>query len=151
MIGASLFIGWCMTLLWLPAMADQRGRRKLFWIGMIGDLLLYSGLLVTDSLIVMIILYLCFGMLCSVRIQVGYVYLTEMMPKKAQTHVTSGWNVQEGMIYVIGTLYFWKVSKHWFWYCLIGYIWNIISVVLLVWMPESPRYLVSVGRLDEAR
>ena len=142
MIGASLFIGWCITLLWLPAMADKKGRRKLFWAGMTGDLLLYTGLMITDSLVVMIILYLCFGMLCSIRIQVGYVYLMEMLPKKAQTNVTSGWNVQEAMIYVIGTLYFWQISKHWFWYCLVGYIWNIISVIFLVWMPESPRYLV---------
>ena len=52
---------------------------------------------------------------------------------------------------MVATIYFWKISKQWFWYCLIGYIWNVISVVLLVWMPESPRYLVSVGKLNEAK
>ena len=52
---------------------------------------------------------------------------------------------------MIGTIYFWKISTQWFWYCIIGYIWQIISVVFLVWMPESPRYLVSVGKLNEAK
>ena len=33
MIGASLFLGWCVTLLWLPPIADKKGRRKIFWIG----------------------------------------------------------------------------------------------------------------------
>ena len=83
MIGASLFIGWTITLLWLPAMADKKGRRKVFWLGMIGDLLLYTGLLITESFIMMIVLYTCFGLLCSIRVQVGYVYLTEVMPRKA--------------------------------------------------------------------
>ena len=55
------------------------------------------------------------------------------------------------MIYVVGTIYFWKISKHWFWYCLVGYVWQVISVVLLFFMPESPRWLVSVGRLSEAK
>ena len=83
MIGASLFLGWCVTLLWLPTMADKNGRRKIFWLGMICDLLLYTGLLITDSLAVMICLYFVFGMVSSIRVQVGYVYLIEMMPKKA--------------------------------------------------------------------
>lgn len=151
MIGASLFIGWCVTLLWLPSIADKKGRRNLFWFGMVCDLALYTGLMLTHRLGVMIFIYFCFGMICSIRIQVGYVYLMEVLPKKAQTHVTSGWNVQEAMIYVVGTIYFWKISKHWFWYCLIGYIWQAISVIFLIWMPESPRYLISVGKLDEAK
>ena len=107
MIGASLFIGWCVTLLWLPALADKKGRKNIFWLGMTIDLLLYTGLMITDSLAVMITLYFTFGMMCSIRINVGYIYLMECLPKKAQTPVTSGWNVQEAMIYVIGTLYFW--------------------------------------------
>ena len=34
---------------------------------------------------------------------------------------------------------------------MIGWIFNLISVVLLFFMPESPRWLVTVGKLDEAR
>ena len=55
------------------------------------------------------------------------------------------------MIYVVATVYFWKISKHWFPYVLIGFVWQAISCVLLLLMPESPRWLVSSRRLDRAR
>ena len=83
MIGASLFIGWCCTLLWLPILADKYGRRPIFFIGMALDFFFYIGLLVTTELWVMILMWFLFGMCCSIRIQVGYIYLTELMPKKA--------------------------------------------------------------------
>lgn len=80
MIGASFFLGWTSTLLWLPAIADKNGRKKIFWIGMNCQLLLFIGLMMTTSLEVMIFLWMAFGMLSSVRVTVGYVYLMEMMP-----------------------------------------------------------------------
>ena len=58
--------------------------------------------------------------------------------------------MQESFIYVLGTLYFWKISTYWVYFVLIGFVWNIISVIAMIWVPESPRYLVSVGRLKEA-
>ena len=118
---------------------------------MIIQLFLYTGLLLTHSLTVMIILFFSFGVLSTIRVQIGYVYLIEMMPKKASSHVTSTWSVQEALIYVFCTIYFWKISRHWIYYCLCGYAWNIISVVCLFWLPESPRYLASAGKLKDAR
>lgn len=86
----------------------------------------------------------------SIRVNIGYVYLMELMPKKAQTPVTSGRNVLEAFIFVLATLYFWQINKHWIYFVLIGYSWNIISVIGMYWMPESPRYLLNVGKYDEA-
>ena len=65
--------------------------------------------------------------------------------------MTSCWSVQEALTYVIATIYFWKISKQWFWYCSIGYIWQLISLICLYWMPESPRYLLKSGKFEQAR
>ena len=146
-----MFIGWASTLLWLPAIADKKGRRMLYWIGMIIDLALFTGLLLTQELLVMIFIQFCNGAMSSIRVNVGYVYLMELMPKKAQTPVTSGRFTEEAFIYVLATLYFWKISKHWFYFVFIGYIWNIISVIGMYWLPESPRYLMNIGKYEEAK
>ena len=107
--------------------------------------------MLTQSLKIMILLVFLFGMLSSIRINVGYTYLMEMLPRKAQTNVTSCWSIQEAAIYVVATIYFWKISKQWFWYCFIGYVWQLISLVCLFWMPESPRYLIKSGKIEQAR
>ena len=74
---------------------------------MVIQLFLYVGLLITKHLAVMISIWFLFGFLSSARMQIGYNYLMELMPKKAQTPVTSIWNIQEGMIYVFAVIYFW--------------------------------------------
>ena len=93
MIGASLFIGMAVTLLWLPSIADRKGRKNVYWLGMACQLLLYTGLMFTRSLTMMIVLFFLFGMLSSIRLNVGYIYLMEVLPKNAQTNVTSCWSV----------------------------------------------------------
>ena len=47
----------------------------------------------------------------------------EVMPTSGQSLANSVWSVQETLIYTVAIVYFWKISKEWFWYCLIGYAW----------------------------
>jgi len=46
-----------------------------------------------QNLPAMVCVWFAFGMMESVSAQVGYVYLIEMMPKRAQTPVTTAWNI----------------------------------------------------------
>ena len=78
-----MFVGWAATLLWLPAIADRKGRKMIFWVGQVIDLGLFTGLMLTHDLVVMIILFFCFGAMSSIRVNVGYVYLMELLPKHA--------------------------------------------------------------------
>ena len=92
-----------------------------------------------------------FGMMASVRVNVGYVYLMELMPKNKQTLVGTLWNVGEAMIYFIATIYFWKVSKNWYFIVLVGYAMQMFSFFGSLLLPESPRLLVELNRIDEAK
>ena len=85
----------------------------------------------TKNLYVMIGIAFCFGFLTSIRSEVGYCYIMEMIPSKNRVALTTFWSVQEVWIYLMASIYFWKISKDWFWFTFIGYCWNIISFVCL--------------------
>ena len=51
---------------------------------------------------------------------------------------------------MITTLYFWKVSVDWVPYFCIVLGFNIVTLLGSLWLPESPRMLLDLGREDEA-
>ena len=91
MIGSSWFIGWCATLLWLPSFGDKYGRKKLVWLASVCNVCLYIGLFLTKSLVVMCLIMASFGALNSLRINIGYVFMMEMLPNFAKSRVTAIW------------------------------------------------------------
>ena len=106
LLGSSLFIGWCATLLWLPRLADVYGRKRLFCLGTFLDLVLYTALMLTRNLDVMIGIIFTVGLFTSLRVNVGFVLLTELMPKSKQTFVGTAWGVLESSIVLCSTFYF---------------------------------------------
>ena len=81
LIASAFFIGWCVTLLWVPGLADVLGRRRLFAISMAFGAIIYTVMMFTSSLNVMIAMSFLMGIMSSVRINVGYIYLMELVPK----------------------------------------------------------------------
>ena len=151
LIASAFFIGWSSTLLWVPRLADIYGRRRIFAYGQVISAVLYTIIMLSDSLNVIIAVSFLSGMLNSVRVNIGYVFMIELMPKSSQAKITTTWNIFEGSIYVLATFYFWQVSKNWLYFVAIGYGLSIYSAITVWSLPESPRYLVETQRLDEAR
>ena len=108
-------------------------------------------MLLTHNLYVMIAIFFFFGTISTMIIEIGYVYLMELLPASGQTNATTAWSIQEALIYITCVVYFWQISNDWFYYSLIGYSWNAISVICMFWIPESPRYLIGAGKIDEAK
>ena len=107
LLGSAFFIGWCATLLWVPRLADRYGRSKVFKIGMIGDFICYNILMVTTNVNVMLLTIFVFGLLCSIRLNVGYVYMVELMPRNKATFYGTLWNNFDCAILPLATIYFW--------------------------------------------
>ena len=89
---------------------------------MAADFALMTLMWMTDSLNVMIVIAVAIGACSSLRINVGYIYLMELMPKSHQTYVGTFWNVIEGLIIMFGPIYFWKISSDWTYLFVCGYI-----------------------------
>ena len=81
LIASAFFLGWGVTLLWLPRMADIYGRKRLFTYGMNVGAVFYTIMMITESIDVMIFATFVMGMITSIRVNVGSIYLMEMMPK----------------------------------------------------------------------
>ena len=148
-IGTAFFIGWASTLLWLPRLGDKYGRQKVFAAGMTLNLLMYALMMWTHDLDVMIASSFFQGALTSVRINVGFLYMLEMMPAHLQTVAGSLNGVFDACTYLAATIYFWQVSKDWFYFALVGFSFNVISAVGAWFLPESPRYLCEKQEIYE--
>ena len=57
--------------------------------------------------------------------------------------------MMDACTYLMATLYFWKVCKDWFYFAAIGWGLNFISAVGSWFLPESPRYLLEKGKIQE--
>ena len=150
LIGSAFFIGWALTLLWLPRFGDTFGRKKMYAIAMIIDTVLFIIILTTKSLILMIITMGIFGGTTSLRVNVGYPYLMEMCPKRGQVLMGTTWNILEGLIYLIITLYFWvTVYASWIYLVLVGFVIQVWVTIAIWALPESPSWLLEKGKIKE--
>lgn len=121
MLGSTIFIGWCFTLPWLPRLSDMYSRKWFFVGGMLVDFALYTVLFFTSSIDWMIVVTTCFGMMTTVRINIAFVYMMELMPRRLQSNYCAAYNTIEGSILLLSTLYFWFVSNQWVYFSLFGY------------------------------
>ena len=55
----------------------------------------------------------------------------------------------DGSTYLLITVYFWLISNHWVYIVSVGYVLQLIGLPLSWFLPESPSYLISVGKYEE--
>ena len=49
----------------------------------------------------------------------------------------------DALIFLCATLYFWFICKTWVYFTMIGYVFTIVGLCLVWFLPESPRLLIS--------
>lgn len=102
-------------------------------------------LLLTHSYTILIVSMATFGMMSTVRVQVGVNYMYESVNRSTYTTLYMIIAMGEGFIGVLASLYFMFVSKTSFWLTFIGWTWIAIAMVSSWFYPESPRYLIKSG------
>ena len=76
-ISSAFFAGHVFTLIWVPRVSDLFGRQKVLIAGTLMNFLAFTFLLLTESYAVLIICMTTFGMMSTIRVQVGVNYLYE--------------------------------------------------------------------------
>lgn len=75
------------------------------------------------------------------KIGVGWPYLLELVPIEARSAHASAFGVIGATFGIIGAFYFIFVSNNAYTFCAIGYLFQILTLFLTVFIPESPVYL----------
>lgn len=107
--------------------------------------------MINTSFWVQVVLLFLMGLNSPTTYVIGFGYLQELVDNKHKSIYATFWNLSEGLIFVITTIYYWKISSHWVYILSFGYFLCALSLVGSFFLPESPVFLVNEGRLGEAR
>lgn len=150
-LGSSFFIGWIVTLTFLPRLSDLYGRRNIIVCGNIGQFIAYTMLITTRSYTILVIALMLMGSMATIRTQVSVVYLYEIMKKQHYTFVFSCGASIEGLVGVLASLYFMYLSKSAMGLLTTAYVIQMLGNIGSFFYLESPRFLIKSDQLEEAR
>ena len=81
-VSSFFWLGWGVTLLWMPRLGDTYGRKLPVAYVSILSFILYLGVLYAPNIRVLGVVLFTFGFFNSIRTNVSYLYMIELMPKK---------------------------------------------------------------------
>ena len=121
-LGSVYFIGFVLTLLWLPRFGDIYGRIMPLKYEVIVQSILFTVLMFTKNFYVMLATIFFFGLFSSIRLIIGFVYYLELMPENTWTALASAYSIIDGLTYMIILVYFWVISTHWVYLISVAYV-----------------------------
>lgn len=80
LIGSMYPFGWALACLFVPRLGDVYGRKMPFLISVACSILLYLGVLLSQSIYLTMVLFFIIGMTQPGKTSVSYVYILEMVP-----------------------------------------------------------------------
>lgn len=151
LIGSCFLLGIVIGSVTLTRIGDVFGRRQGFMIGLAVQSTATICVLLTSNYYTACFLCFVIGFGVTGKQYVGWNYLLEMQPKNMQDKVGTLEFIMEAAVYIAVTIYFGWINKHWHFIQIPTITFGVVGIIFLYLQPESPRYLVSVGRFEQAR
>lgn len=140
-----------MGMILFPTLADQAGRKTVFYLGVILHILLVATSFVTYDLGFFYALVFFMGLEQTARFMLGYIYLSEFCAEKTQRPlVTTVANLLVACTGILCAFYFKWISKSWLPFEIVGLLMAAVSLCSVFFMPESPRWLIAKGKYKRA-
>lgn len=118
---------------------------------MLLQLLSLIAILISRSVYLTIGLIFVFGMGGVGRSSISYLFMQEFLPQDKQTLVGTILQLNNGFVAVYTVLYYWFISNYWIPIQAFGAALTAVSMVGVYFLPESPKFLLTMKRYDEAR
>ena len=155
MVAASAMLGTFFSGFLGGWLTDRFGRRRLFFVGPILFIVGSLGSLWVESGMALFILRFMVGMGVGLEYPVAGSLLTEFLPQKNRGPRLAGltilWFVGAALSYIVGNFILARAGDDgWRWVLASSAVLGALLFLVRLGTPESPRWLVSKGRLDEA-
>lgn len=155
MISSSTLMGIFVGAFVFGWLTDKYGRRPLF----VADLVLFAGAAILMFFVQepwqMFALGIALGTAVGADYAIGTPLLSEFSPRTARGRLGStlqiAWNIGYMVAFLIGYLITASNPEAWRWVLLSAAVPAIICLIARHGLPESPRWLMSKGRVDEAK
>ena len=151
LFGSFFLLGICMGSITLTRLGDIYGRKPIFIFGILLVALASFILYFMTNIITGYVLGFIMGFGVTAKQYVGFSYLVEMHPKKRQVLVGCMFFFYEALIFLFLTTFFGWINKSWYYILIPTLGFGVIGCLLMILMPESPRFLVSTKQYDRAR
>jgi len=144
-------LGWSLGCLFIPRLGDTMGRRRPYLFFSVASTFFYLGLIVSENIYLTLTMYFLLGLGDAGKPGLAYVYILELVPTAWQTYVGTVLHIADGTTMIFLALYFRFISKDWLWFQLFCFVFSTLATFGCFTAPESPKYLYSFERFDEAR
>ena len=91
------------------------------------------------------------GGACALKQSVTFVWIFELLPEKRKTMASVSMSCFNTATIAVVCLYFWAITKNWMPLFLGMSVLNTVAFIFSAFfMPESPKWLIEKGRVEEA-
>ena len=151
-LGSSFFIGILFAISWVPTYSDANGRKPVILGSLCVQLFAQVGLMASGNLYFAYICMFLLGATFPGKNVVFYGYAMDIIDPAFRQTVVNVQSACETSIIILISLYYSHLSRNWIYLNMIG---TAISVGALCFVSrfscESPKFLYSKGRFEEAR
>ncbi|WFR71195.1 MFS transporter [Prescottella defluvii] len=154
-LGASMLIGIFFGSIILGWLGDKFGRKRVYLLDFVLITIASLAQFFVDGPVMLLILRLLIGFGVGADYALGPTLVAEFVPRRYRgallASLTVMWTVGYVVAYFVGSYLVQTSEDSWRWLLASGALPALLVLVLRIGTPESPRWLISKGRLDEAR
>ncbi|MFD7923564.1 MFS transporter [Streptomyces sp. NPDC059740] len=155
LLGASALVGIFLGSITLGWLADRVGRQRLYMLNFVLITLASLAQFLVQGPAELFVLRLLIGVGIGADYAIGPTLVAEFCPRRHRglllASLTAMWTVGYIAAYFLGTALVAAGGESWRWLLASGAVPALIVLLLRIGTPESPRWLVSKGRVAEAR